>query len=215
MNTTMVEQIRGLLLKDRSRFLAKGLFGQKGDSFSMRVPGRQELLLVRNGEDKPERVALGAPGDDIAGLHARLYRARTDAGAVLIGSTPWSGALSLVGLAFPALFDEQARHIGQVRAPVGSDDMAGLEKAIAGGANIAIFGTQRICLGVTPERIVFNAELFEKCAKAFVIAHYSGREVRRIPWWVRAIAGSRLKKDQGRAAESLAAGRIPEGMNAY
>ena len=94
-------------------------------------------------------------------------------------------------------------------------DIDGLEQAIANGANIAIFGTRRVCLGVTPERIVFNAELFEKCAKAFVIARCSGGTVRRIPWWVRVIAGGRLKKDQARATESLDAGRIPEGMNAY
>ena len=211
----IADEIRALLLADRSRFLAKELFGQPGDSFSMRIPGQQELLLVRAGDEKPERASIRSPGDDIAGLHARLYGVRPDAGALLIGSTPWSAALADLDATIPVLFDEQARHLGKVEASVNRKDISGLEGAISRGGNAAIFGDQRLCLGVTPERIVFNAELFEKCAEAFVIAYSSGRKIHRIPWWVRAIAGRRMRKDQVRAAESLAAGRIPEGMNAY
>lgn len=211
----MKEQIRNLLLKDQSRFITKGLFGSPGDSFSMRIPGKPEFLLVRPDHEKPESVSINCPGENVPGLHARLYRTRADAGAVLISATPWSAALANAAETIPLLFDEQARHIGKVAAPVRSGDLGGLESALLGGANIAIIGEQRLCLGVTPERIVFNAELFEKCAKAFVVALSSGRRIKRIPWWVQSIAGGRLRKDQVRAAESLAAGRIPEGMNAY
>lgn len=211
----MKAQIKSLLLKDQARFVAKGLFGKPDDSFSIRIPGYAEFLLVRPEQEKPESVSTNCPGEDLPGLHARLYRTRADAGAVLLSTTPWSAALAGTGETIPVLFDEQARHIGQVKAPVRAGDIEGLEKALSGGANIAIIGEQRLCLGVTPERIVLNAELFEKCAKAFVIALSSGRRIRQIPWWVRSIAGSRMKKDQLRAAKCLAAGRIPEGMNAY
>lgn len=211
----MKKQIRTLLLKDQERFIKKGLFGSPGDSFSMRIPGQPEFLLLRPESEKPESVSLNCPGNDITGMHARLYRARVDAGALLIGNTPWSAALAGIEATIPILFDEQARHLGKVESPLRDGDLEGLQNAIAGGANIAIMGEQRLCLGVTPERIVFNTELFEKCAKAFVIARSSGQRIRIIPWWVRSIAGGRLKKDQVRAAESLAAGRIPEGMNAY
>lgn len=211
----MKDLIRELLLKDHARFIAKGLYGSHRDSFSMRIPGRSEFLLIRDDGIKPEHVVMNGPGDGIANLHCRLYRSRPDAGALLIGTTPWCKALAGLDETIPVLFDEQARHLGGVEAPVPAGDHAALEAAVSGGANIALMGEQRLCLGVTPERIVFNADLFEKCAKAFVIAHSSGRCVRRIPWWVRRIAGSRMKKDQARAAETLAAGRIPEGMNAY
>jgi len=211
----MKDRIRHLLLKDQARFISKGLFGNPGDSFSMRIPGQPELLLLRPEHEKPESVSLHCPGDEVPGLHARLYRSRADAGAVLISATAWSAALASVRATIPTLFDEQARHIGKVTGPVRAGDVKALEDALAGGANIAIIGEQRLCLGVTPERIVLNAELFEKCAKAFLIALSSGRRVRRIPWWVRSIAYSRLRKDQIRAAECLAAGSIPEGMNAY
>lgn len=211
----LADQIRTLLLADMERFLGKGLFGQSGDSFSMRIPGQQDLLLVKAGDEKPERAAIRSPGDGIAGLHARLYGIRPDAGALLLSSTPWSAALADLDATIPVLFDEQARHLGKVEASVSREDISGLERAISRGGNAAIFGDKRLCLGLTPERIVLNAELFEKCAEAFVIAYSTGRKIHRIPWWVRAIASRRMKKDQVRAAESLAAGRIPEGMNAY
>jgi ribulose-5-phosphate 4-epimerase/fuculose-1-phosphate aldolase len=211
----MKEKIRTLLLQDQERFEAKGLFGQPGDSFSMRIPGQPEFLLVTPDHHKPESVSINCPGSDIPGLHARLYRNRTDAGSVLISGTPWSAALASAGETIPVLFDEQARHLGEVTAPVPEGDLQALETALQGGANIAIVGERRLCLGATPERVVFNAELFEKCTQAFLIALSSGRRIRRIPWLVRVIAGGRLKKDQARAAESLDAGQIPEGMNAY
>lgn len=209
------EQIESLLLADHKRFVTKGLFGHEGDTFSMRIPGQDEFLLIQADTGTPEPISMANPGNGISALHALLYRTRQDAGALLIGTTPWCTALAGLDATIPVLFDEQARHLGSTEAPVREGDVAGLEKAIARGSNIAIIGEQRLCLGVTPERIVLNADLFEKCAKAFVIAHSSGQPVRRIPWLVRYIAGGRLKKDQLRAAESLAAGRIPEGMNAY
>lgn len=211
----MNQQIESLLLADMERFVVKGLFGQPDDSFSMRIPGQPVLLLIKAGSKLPETVSIDRPGNSVPGLHARLYQARGDAGAVLISSTPWSAALAGIDTTIPVLFDEQARHIGKVEAPVQQGDVKGLVEALAGGANIAIVGEQRVCLGVTPDRIVFNAELFEKCAKAFVIAYSSGKSIRRIPWWVRYIAGGRLKKDQGRATASLSEGHIPEGMNGY
>lgn len=211
----MKDRIKSLLLAVLARFSAKGLFGYPGDSFSMRIPGQSEFLLIRSADEMPEHVVMNDPVDRTAGLHSRLYRVRPDAGALLIGTTPWCTALAGLDVTIPVLFDEQARHLGKTGAPVKKGDFPGLENAIADGANIAIIGEQRLCLGVTPERIVFNADLFEKCAKAFVIAHSSGRTVHSIPWLVRRIAAGRMKKDQVRAAETLAAGRIPEGMNAY
>ncbi len=209
------EQIESLLLADHERFVTKGLFGQPGDTYSMRVPGKDEFILIREDTPTLESISMASPGNGPPGLHALLYGARQDAGALLIGSTPWCTALAGLDATIPVLFDDQARHLGSVEAPLREGDVAGLEKVIRKGASIAIIGEQRLCLGVTPERVVFNADLFEKCAKAFVIAYSSGRPVSRIPWWVRRIAGGRLKKDQMPAAESLAAGRIPDGMNPY
>jgi hypothetical protein len=70
-------------------------------------------------------------------------------------------------------------------------------------------------LGVTIDRVVFNAELFEKCAQSFILAHLTGRPIRTIPWLIRWIANGRLRRDQRRATAAYAQGQIPTGLNAY
>jgi ribosomal protein L39E len=68
---------------------------------------------------------------------------------------------------------------------------------------------------MTCERVLFNTELYEKCAQAFLLARASGNRIRRIPLWVRLIANRRLLKDERRAAESYRKGRFPETITAY
>ena len=211
----MTKQINELLQDDVARLRAKSLFGQTGDSVSMRIPGRPEFLLALPDSTELRTHRFEEKGYEAAAFHAAIYRVRDDAGAILIGRTPWSEAISKIDTAVPTLFDEQARHIGKTEDPVHVGRRERAVEALRGGGNAVVYGDQRICVGTTPDRVVFNADLFEKCAKAFVIAHASGHRIRRVPGWVRYIAGGRLKKDQKRAAESYEAGRIPEGMDAY
>ena len=86
------EQIASLLLKDHERFVTKGLFGQPGDSFSIRVPGKSEYLLIQADTGTTETISLAEPGAGTPKLHALLYQARPDVGALLLGSTPWCSA---------------------------------------------------------------------------------------------------------------------------
>lgn len=216
----MRETIAQQLLQDRQRFLAKGLFARPQDSLSMRIPGGDTFLLVRAEAETVHEAALDAATavtgvDHDVALHGAILRQRPDVGAVLIGSTDWSAALAASEVPMPTLFDEPARHIGPVAAPVAEGDMTALRQALSGISNVAILGQRRICLGFTSERVVLNAELFEKCAKAWVIASSCDQPVKRVPGWVCKIAGDRLRKDQQRAAKSYAAGEIPEGMNDY
>jgi ribulose-5-phosphate 4-epimerase/fuculose-1-phosphate aldolase len=211
----MTDSTIDLLRSDEARLRAKALFGDVGDSLSIRIPGREAFLLTLPDREDPETVSFEARGQEAAGFHGAVYRTRKDAGAVLISRTPWSAALAAIGAPIPTLFDEQARHIGDAGKPLRVGRNARVSGAIKDGANVAIYGDQRICVGATPNRVVFNAELFEKCAKAFVVAHSSGKRIRKVPGWVRYIAGGRLKKDQKRAAESYAKGRVPEGMDGY
>ena len=211
----MTKEISELLRNDVERLRAKSLYGQAGGSVSMRIPGRREFLLALPDREELRTVSFEEEGNEAAAFHAAVYRVRGDAGAILIGRTPWSAALSTIGARVPTLFDEQARHIGKTEDPVHVGRREWAVEALRGGGNVALYGDQRICVGTTPDRVVFNADLFEKCAKAFVIAHCSGYRIRKVPGWVRYIAGGRLKKDQKRAAESYEAGEIPEGMDAY
>jgi hypothetical protein len=206
----MKSEIESQLSDAATRLRNKGLFVPGNDSLSMRIPGSEEFLLI--GEDNGEVQTVTLDSDS---PHAGVYRGRSDAGAVLIGTTNWSVAISAIGNSPPIMYDEQARHIGKIPPIVADGDNAGLGRAVATGSNIIFYADQCIRIGMTRDRVVFNAELFEKCAMAFVVAHSSGGRIKKIPGWVQYIAGGRLRKDQKRASESYAIGKIPEGMNAY
>jgi len=211
----MNSEITKLLLQDKARFRSKALFGDSGDSLSIRIPGQNQYLIIDAETDDVRTESFTASGYKPVSIHAAIYGSRADAGAVLVGQTTWSTALASLGVAIPTLFDEQARHIGKVGEPIEEGHMGDLLETLGNGANIALYGSRRICIGTTSDRVVFNAELFEKCAKAYVIAQTCGERIRKIPGWVCYIAGGRLRKDQKRSAESYAAGRVPQGMNAY
>ena len=211
----MSDSIRELLERDRARLIDKGLFGHPGDSLTLRIPGREQFLLTTPEGGEARTVSFDAKGNEAAALHAAIYRARPDAGAILIGRTPWSAALARIGESMPVLFDEQARRLGKAGGPLGPGRRQRVVDAFSGIGNIAIYGDQRICIGATPDTVVFGAELFTKCSIAFVLAHSSGHKFKRLPSLVRYIAGDRLRQDQKRAAKSYAEGEIPGGMTGY
>jgi hypothetical protein len=90
-----------------------------------------------------------------------------------------------------------------------------VEKALASGGNALLVEGMPFCLGTTATRMAQNAELFEKCATAYVLAAAAGGTIRPLPWLVRWIANGRMKKDQRRAAERFTAGRLPEESQGY
>lgn len=157
--------------------------------------------LMREGDSLSVR---GRPLD----RHAACYRDRPDVGAVLMTSSPWAAALALVSADMPGLFDEQVRHLGR---KVGRFSPA----ALRSGDNVFLLGDSVLCFGMTLDRLVFNAELLEKCAKAFLLAHGTGATLTRVPWLVRAIAGRRLRRDQRFSARCHAEGRPPVFKSAY
>lgn len=115
----------------------------------------------------------------------------------------------------PIAFDEQARHLGRMRGVALTTRPADLERVLRGGANTALAGGLPLCLGTTCRRMVLNAELFEKCAKAYVLAAATGAAVSTLPWWVCRIAIGRLRKDQQRAQRRFSQGLLPEESQGY
>ena len=113
----------------------------------------------------------------------------------------------------PAVFDEQVRQLGTMGAASG--DLVGLQGALAAGGNAAVFQDQVLLLGMTPSRLALNAELFEKCAKAYVCAVGAGGKPRKLPWIVRWVANGRLVKEQAAAEASVRAGSMPVETRGY
>lgn len=198
------------LLSAAERLAAKGLFND-GDSLSLLLPGSGRLLLLIQGET-PREVELNDAGDGTAVLHAQLYRLRGDVGAAALLSPRWSLQLAALNEAMPSVFDEQARHIGPSWAPTSAAQLPAL---LAAGGNAGPLDNRLLALGVTRNRMLFNAELFEKCAMAYVLARLGGGAVKKVPWWVRLIAGRRLRQDQAHAAASHAAGQQAAELGAY
>lgn len=176
-------------------------------------------LNVLDGGDMPD------PLRPLAALHAAVYRARPDAGAILTNRQEWGSSLRLLDHPMPAAFDEQARQLGPsvLRIPedpvLSADDGPRLTQRTARimmeGANAFLLRDGVLLLGMTPSRVLFNAELLEKCAKAYLLAVASGIYIPPLPFYVRYIAHRRLLKDERRAAASYARGEMPDGFTAY
>lgn len=211
-----MDVIRHGLTAAAQRLGERGLF-QAGSTLSQRIAGTDQVALL-DAESAVLRFASvksAEQGDQaILDAHLQVYRLRADAGAVLINHQPWALALHELGQDMPGIFDEQVRHLGRRVARVGARALLD-GAALRGGVNALVLPGQVVCIGMTLDRAVFNAELLEKCATAFALASASGQPVGTIPWLVRYIANGRLRKDQRFAASEYAAGRVPHFKSAY
>ena len=194
----------------KAKLEARGLWGA-GASLSLRVVGEAAMWLGGEHEVAPRLVRLAQAAD--APIHAAVYAARADVGAIAVGGGKFGRTLSAFGGRMPALFDEQARHLGTMGEACVSP--AGLAAALRRGGNVALVGGLPLCLGMTSKRLALNAELFEKCAKAYVLAQAAGGPIHAPAWWARAIAERRLIKDERRGARRFAQGLPPEDNDRY
>jgi ribulose-5-phosphate 4-epimerase/fuculose-1-phosphate aldolase len=217
-------QIETRLLEAWRRLAGKGFLNSPADSFSLRVPGKMEMILASGLADWRRigiadlRTASLFSKEGLCGLHASIYRERTDAGAVTISSPKGARLLARFGGLLPPIFDEQVRHIGSNASPLPDEESVHgnmVRKTFKRGANAALLGERLLCLGMTCDRVLFNTELYEKCAQAYVIARASGNQIGFIPVWVRLIANHRLLRDERRAAGRYRNGCIPDSINTY
>jgi ribulose-5-phosphate 4-epimerase/fuculose-1-phosphate aldolase len=217
-------QIEAQLLEGCRRLAAKGFLNTLADSFSMRVPGSMDMILASGHEDWRQIASADLHTtsfslvEGLIGLHASIYQARPDVGAVAISSPKGVRLLAHYGGQLPPIFDEQVRHIGLPAGLLENDKKIPREmvrKTFRQGANAALLGERLLCLGMTCDRLLFNTELYEKCARAYVIARASGHRIGSIPKWVQLIANRRLLRDERRAAASYRDGHAPEGLTAY
>jgi ribulose-5-phosphate 4-epimerase/fuculose-1-phosphate aldolase len=154
----------------------------------------------------------------VAAMHGSIYLERPDVGAITVCSPKGIRLLARSGENLPPLFDEQVRHIGLPSWRSLDEKRLSRERireTFNRGANAAFLSQRLLCLGMTTERVVFNAELLEKCAQAYVIARASGARPRVVPALVRIIANRRLLKDERSAAAHYLNGQLPETATSY
>lgn len=196
----------------RDRLQAKGLLEGEGASLSLRIPGSEAMWFGLARDAAPQRMVWRAAPREAA-AHASVYVARGDVGAIAQGGGRFGRCLADFGGAMPQVFDEQARHLGPMGPPsAGMDDAPAVLRECG---NVMLLQGRPVCLGMTGLRLALNAELFEKCAKAYVLAVAGNGRVRALPWIVRLVANRRLKKDEQRAAARFWQGLLPEESNGY
>lgn len=205
------------LLRDATRRLDdKHLLGA-GGRVSMRLPGTGDMLIATPGGGL-SRAPLSVQASHEHAQHAAVYTARADVGAVVQGGGIFGRMLGSFGGQLPQLFDEQARHLGATAAPMlhhADDWQKDAPPRLASGGNVWAGEHDVLVFGSTMHRLVLNAELLEKCAKAYVLAAATGMRLHTLPWWVCRIANGRLKKDQRQAARRFAQGLLPEEVKGY
>jgi ribulose-5-phosphate 4-epimerase/fuculose-1-phosphate aldolase len=149
------------------------------------------------------RDSLASIEDAHRALHVAIYRLRPDVGAIITGHFPWAYNLSAFSDGMPAMFDEQVRHLGlridHLYLEGGELGSASVKRLRRGG-NAFLVGPDAVCLGFDVHRAVLNAELFEKCVQAYILARLTGLPMRPIPFYVRHLAVRRLRNELKRAS---------------
>jgi ribulose-5-phosphate 4-epimerase/fuculose-1-phosphate aldolase len=194
----------------KARLEARGLWGA-GASLSLRVAGDETMWLGDEHDAAPRLLRLAEAAE--ASIHRAVYAARADVGAVAVGGGKFGRVLAAFGGRMPVLFDEQARHLGIMGEA--SAAPADLAAALRRGANAMLVAGLPVVLGMTAKRLALNAELFEKCVTAYVLARAAGGPIHAPACWARAIAGRRLRRDERRAAERFAQGLPPQDNDRY
>ena len=210
-----------LILRDqwltlRERLTGRGLLQPENASLSLRWPGSETMWLGRKQDEMPQAFSTAdvvVSPDEAAARHAAIYRLRSDVGAIAIGGGVYGAFLGDLGGVMPQLFDEQARYLGRMGEQVRKT--SDLTSALRRGGNALLMNGAPVCLGPTATRVAHNAELFEKCATAYVLAVAAGGSPEQLPWLVRWIANGRLGKEQRRAAQNFAAGLLPAESGGY
>ena len=209
---TTEESLRQQWLHVRERLQAKRLLAADGASLSLRLPVGDAMWFGQAIDVAPQQVPLRAASGD-AEVHAEVYRARDDAGAIAVGGGKFGRCLADFGGAMPQVFDEQARHLGPMGPAAAA--LRELARSLRQRGNVLLVQGRPLCIGMTATRLALNAELFEKCAKAYVLAVAGGGRVQALPWIVRMVANRRLHKDEQRATQRFAQGLLPEEAKGY
>ncbi|TGL18945.1 aldose epimerase [Leptospira yanagawae] len=225
----------GIELQDLwNRLESKGMFQRDAVSLSFLLPGMGSFLLMAKAEGKKTKPYIGIHSVQIPNtrsnvgstfeslpslirFHAELYSIRPDVGAIVRFNPPWSSKLAYLDHPLPLVFDEQCRQLGAPvhQLPVGPNGNLIASEILLSGANGFLLGHEVIITSVTREKAIYNCELIEKCAKAYLLAIATGGTVRNIPWFVRLIAKQRLLKDEKKAARFYKRGERPSGFKAY
>jgi ribulose-5-phosphate 4-epimerase/fuculose-1-phosphate aldolase len=214
---TQCDRFKQQVVTTARLLVEKGIFKGTGGNLSVRVEGQPAFAITPSNYDYMQmtpadvcvldwhaEVLEGEMKPSVeSGMHAAVYQNRPDVNAIIHTHQVYASALALIGAPIPALFDEQVRFLGRSveiipYAPSGTPFLKrNVRSKIRNGHNAYILQNHgALVLGPTAERAVFNLELLEKCALAYLLALCTERQVTRIPLAVREIAFAKLREDE-------------------
>lgn len=206
--TSLTETQREFWRSSRDRLMRKALMQTPSAWLALRVPGADGFWFGKASAERPQWMAGAGNGESALAEH--LFRSRTDVCAIAAGCGRYGQHLFDLHGQMPGVFDEQVRYLGKM-ASVNQIDAQHLDS----GGNVHWLAGQPLLLGTTANRLVLNAELFEQCAKAYVLASATGQPIRPLPWLARFIANRRLHNDQRAAAVRVMNGQLPQENRDY
>jgi L-fuculose-phosphate aldolase len=217
MNMSAYETFKQQVVGISQEMTRKGFLMGTGGNVSVRIPDQNALAITPSNYDymqmTPDDICvLDAELKPLEGtrkpsvesaFHAAIYQSRADVNVVIHTHQVTASAIALMGKDIPALFDEQVLFLGRevAIASYGASGTGWLKsnivKKLGNHCNAYIMQNHgALILGPNPERAMFNVELLEKCAVAFLLAYYTGERVTKIPLPIREIIFSKLRKGQ-------------------
>ena len=211
------DEARKLIVETAQKLFMKGYLMATGGNISVRIPGQDKLAITPTNYDYmkmvPEDVCiLTLDSESIegmlkpsveTGMHAAIYKARSDVNAIIHTHQVYTSALTLIKAPIPALFDEQVRFLGRSveiipYAPSGTGMLVNtIAKNVRNHNNAYMMQNHgALVFGTDMDRAIDNVEVLEKCALAYLLAILSERKAGKIPLAVREIAFSKLRADQ-------------------
>ena len=202
----------------------KGFLMATGGNLSVRILGQKLFAITPSNYDymkmtpddvcildfELNRVEGTLPPSVESAMHGAIYQARPDVNAVAHTHQVYASALSLIKSPIPTLFDEQARFLGRTveiipYAPSGTGFLRDVVARHVKSHNNAFLMQNHgaLCLGHDAERAAHNVEILEKCSLAYLLALCAEKPVSKIPFAIREIAFSKLRKDQKKVEQGI------------
>ena len=195
MNRAEVNKLKAAVAEAGRKMVEKGLVAGAAGNISVRVPGKERILITPS-QMEYERIRA----DDIvtldfernvlegerkpsieAGMHLGVYKARHDVGAVVHTHSVYASAVAVVRRAIPPFLDEMVLGLGggievaEYGMP-GSEELARNAVAALGKKNAVLLANHGpLCCGKDLESALGNAELVERVAKIFILSSLLGK----------------------------------------
>ena len=211
------ESVKQQIVETAQDLVDKGYLMATGGNISIRILNEDRFAITPSNMDYTQMTpadvcVLTLDGEIIegphapsveSGMHAEIYKVRSDVNAIVHTHQVYTSALTLIKKPIPALFDEQARFLGRSveiipYAPSGTGMLKNtVGKHVRNHNNAYMMQNHgALIFGHDMTRAVNNVAVLEKCALAYLLAILSEEKITKIPLAVREIAFSKLKKDQ-------------------